>query len=148
MSGWAQTSVLVAAVALSSGAACTDGKTMALEVDGHPLTVELARTPEERAKGLMYRDSLPAHRGMLFVYPSAEPRSFWMKNTRIPLSIAYIDATGAIVSLHDLRPLSTESVPSAAPAQYALEVNRGWFAEHGVEVGDRVAPLPSRDGVK
>lgn len=125
--------------------ACGGAKadTRALDVDGHAVTVEIADEPVERNLGLMYRDHLDANRGMLFVYPDAQPRSFWMKDTKIPLTIAYLDAEGVIVHLADMRPLDTRSVPSGKPAMYALEMNQGWFAEQGVEVGDRVTGLPA-----
>jgi uncharacterized protein len=115
---------------------------MVIQVDGHAMRVEIADDGAKRAQGLMNRDSLPADEGMLFVYPSEEPRSFWMKNTRIPLSIAYIDQGGRIVAIKDLQPMSTRGVPSGAPALYALEVNQGWFAKKGVLPGARVTGLP------
>jgi len=90
----------------------------------------------------MYRDSLPANSGMVFVYPDAKERSFWMKDTRVPLSIAYVDADGVIVHLADMTPLDTTGVPSEKPAMYALEMNKGWFATHDVTVGDRITGLP------
>lgn len=116
--------------------------TTQIQVAGHALTVEVADDPTERAQGLMYRKELGDDAGMLFVYPDERPRSFWMKNTPLPLSIAYLDASGKVVSLADMTPMSTESVPSAGPAQYALEVNRGWYAAHGVEPGALVQGLP------
>ena len=111
-------------------------------VDGTSVTVEIADEPAERTLGLMYRDTLDADRGMLFVYPAAEERSFWMKDTRVPLSIAYADATGTIVHIADMRPLDTTPVPSGAPAMYALEMNQGWFAAHDVQVGEKLPGLP------
>lgn len=121
--------------------ACAAGP--ALDVGEHRVHVEIADEPAERSKGLMYRDTLGADDGMLFVYPDSQERSFWMHNTRIPLTIAYIDAEGRIVHLADMTPLSDASVPSNALAMYALEMNRGWFATHGVTVGTRVTGLPS-----
>ncbi len=112
--------------------------------------VEIADNIFERARGLMYRTALAENRGMLFVYPDEEIRSFWMKNTLIPLSIAFMDSEGRILDIQDMKPVGLEqTVPdaklpryvSAAPARYALEVNRGFFEERGVEVGDR-AELP------
>lgn len=116
--------------------------TTTITVDGTRLVVEIADDPEERAQGLMMRDHLPAGRGMIFVYPESEPRSFWMKDTRIPLSIAFLDDEGVIKRMADMAPLSLEHTKSVYPARYALEVNKGWFAEHGVQVGDRVEGLP------
>ena len=105
--------------------------------------VEIADSPEEQATGLMNRTALAEDRGMLFVFPGEEVRSFWMKNTHIPLSIAYLDSEGRIVDLQDMKPLDDEEphYVSAEPAKYALEVNKGFFDENGIEVRDR-AQLP------
>lgn len=101
--------------------------------------VEIADNAQEQAQGLMDRERLGEDRGMLFVFPSEEVRSFWMKNTLLPLSIAYIDAEGRIIDLQEMKPLDDEPphYVSAEPARYALEVNKGFFDEHGVKVGDR-----------
>lgn len=124
--------------------ACTGARAneIPLVVDGHRITAEVADEPVERNLGLMYRDSLPTDHGMLFVYPDAAPRSFWMKDTRVPLTIAYVDAAGVIVHLADMIPLDTTAVPSGKPALYALEMNKGWFAKHDVTVGDTLTGLP------
>jgi uncharacterized membrane protein (UPF0127 family) len=103
--------------------------------------VEIADEEAEQKRGLMERTALAEDAGMLFVFPGERPRSFWMRNTLIPLSIAYIDGDGAIVDIQDMQPLDETSHPSAAPAQYALEVNQGFFEERGVQVGDE-ADLP------
>jgi uncharacterized membrane protein (UPF0127 family) len=105
--------------------------------------VEIADDDFEQARGLMYRTALADNRGMLFVYPDEEERSFWMRNTLIPLSIAFIDSEERIVDIQDMKPLDDDPphYVSAEPAQYALEVNKGFFEERGVEVGDR-ANLP------
>ncbi len=105
--------------------------------------VEIADDDFERARGLMYRTALAENRGMLFVYGAQQKLSFWMKNTLIPLSIAFMDAEGRIVDIQDMKPLDDDppSYVSAKPAQYALEVNQGFFEKRGVEVGDR-AELP------
>jgi len=102
--------------------------------------VEIADNPFERARGLMYRTALGEDRGMLFVYPGEQKLSFWMKNTLIPLSIAYIDSEGRIVDILDMKPLDDKSphYVSSEPVQYALEVNQGFFEKRGVKVGDRV----------
>jgi uncharacterized membrane protein (UPF0127 family) len=129
---------------LLSALACSSHKlpTHTVEIDGQSMLVEVAATPELRADGLMFRDTLPADEGMIFVYPDSAPRAFWMKNTRIPLSIAYVDDDGKIVRIADMVPLSTDRVPSVYPIRYAIEVNKGWFAEHDVVVGDMVSALP------
>lgn len=113
-----------------------------LEIDGHRLRVEIAATPESRQAGLMHRDRLPQDTGMLFVYPDEQVRGFWMKDTRIPLSIAFASRTGKIVRIADMNPFDTERVSSLAPATYAIEVNQGWFAEHGIEAGATITGLP------
>ncbi len=105
--------------------------------------VEIANSPDEQARGLMGRTALAEGRGMLFVFPDEEVRSFWMRNTLIPLSIAFMDSEGQIVDLQDMKPLDDNPphyVP-AEPTRYALEVNRGFFEERGVEEGDS-ADLP------
>jgi uncharacterized membrane protein (UPF0127 family) len=84
----------------------------------------------------MERTELDEDAGMLFVFPQEQPRSFWMRNTLIPLSIAYIDSDGRIVDIKDMQPLDETPVPSAEPAQYALEVNQGFFEARGIEVGN------------
>lgn len=122
--------------------ACGGAEFSRITVDGKPVSAEIADNGEERSMGLMYRDSLPAEQGMLFVYDRSEVRSFWMKNTRIPLSIAFIDSKGVIVSISDMKPMDTSSVPSGTPAQYALEMNQGWYSRNDVQVGDRVEGLP------
>ena len=96
---------------------------------------EVARTPEERERGLMYREKLEDGRGMLFVFPDSQIRSFWMKNTFIPLDIAYMDESLRIVDIQAMQPEDEDTYPSAMPAMFALEVPRGWFQEVGVEVG-------------
>jgi uncharacterized membrane protein (UPF0127 family) len=96
---------------------------------------EVARTPEQREKGLMYRDELEEGRGMLFVFPDLQVRSFWMENTLIPLDIAYLDENLAIVDIQAMEPLTTDLHPSARPAMFALEVPMGWYGEMGIAVG-------------
>ncbi len=116
--------------------------TATLDVDGHRITVELADTEESRKLGLMHRDRLGKDTGMLFVYPDSAVRNFWMKDTRIPLSIAFISRSGEIVRIDDMDPFDTGRVSSLAPVPYALEMNRGWFAAHGVTAGDEITGIP------
>jgi len=113
-----------------------------LDVGGHAVRAEVADTPETRARGLMYRDSLGADAGMLFVYPAPERTSYWMENTSIPLSIAFVSAGGEILRIRDMEPFDRTSVPSGRPVLYALEMNQGWFAAKGVAEGERVEGLP------
>ena len=103
------------------------------------LHVELALTPEERQRGLMHRTSMDPNSGMLFVYSAPRELSFWMKDTSLALSIAFIGRDGTIISIADLEPFSLVSVPSAGEAQYALEVERGYFAQYGIMPGAQLA---------
>jgi uncharacterized membrane protein (UPF0127 family) len=116
--------------------------TAVLTLGAVDIAVEVADDPRTRAAGLMFRDRLAAESGMVFVYPAARSLSFWMRNTCLALSIAYIDPMGRIVSIADMAPLHEQGVPSGAPAMYALEMEQGWFARKGVSVGDLVVGLP------
>lgn len=102
------------------------------------LNVEVADTPAKHARGLMDRDSLSTDAGMLFVYPAAEPHEFWMKDTLIPLSIAFLDDSGKIINVIDeMVPMDiTKRYPSKAPARYAVEANKNWFKNAGIKAGD------------
>ncbi len=130
----------------SIASACGAADTITLTLNGHTLTAEVADQPDERVRGLMYRDSLGSEAGMLFVYTDDAERRFWMKDTRIPLSIAYLDAGGRIVKIADLQPLNETGVPSGRPARYALEVNQGWFAKNGVTEGSVVEGVKDAAG--
>lgn len=100
------------------------------------IKVEVATTPEERQRGLMYRKELESDRGMLFVFPNAQPRSFWMKNTFVPLDIIYLSSTLSVVSIaKNARPHDENTYPSAGPAKYVLEVNGGFSDRHGLRRG-------------
>jgi uncharacterized membrane protein (UPF0127 family) len=108
---------------------------------GARLRVELARTERERKRGLMYRTAISRDEGMLFLYPSEQPGhtgGFWMNNTHVPLSLAYISKDGEVVHLVDMEPRTTILHPCPQRWQYALEAPRGWFAEHGVSAGTKV----------
>jgi len=112
---------------------------ISIERDGQVITTvkaEMARTDEERALGLMYRQSLPDGEGMLFIYDRDQIMSFWMKNTYIPLSIAFITSDGRIIEMRDMYPHDPNSVFSSRSVRYALEVPQGWFARAGVQIGD------------
>ena len=113
-------------------------ETTELRIDGITISAEVADEDAERQQGLMHRDSLPENHGMLFVYPEERTLSFWMRNTRIPLDIAFIDQAGRIVDIQQMAPQSDEQHRSAEPAMYALEMRQGWFADHGIEVGATV----------
>jgi uncharacterized membrane protein (UPF0127 family) len=104
-----------------------------------PVTVELARTDEERARGMMHRRELGPEAGMLFLFSECEQRAFWMKNTLLPLDMLFIDDGGRVVGLIErAEPLTTSPRDPGVPSRYVLEVNGGWAARHGVRPGDRV----------
>ena len=108
-------------------------------VNGVKLPVEIASTPAAQMCGLSHRKTFPEDRGMLFIYPESRSLEFWMKDTEFPLSIAFLDYTGRILSIQDMDPMQTEArYRSPAPAKYAIEVSKGWFARHRVKVGDMV----------
>jgi uncharacterized membrane protein (UPF0127 family) len=102
------------------------------------LNVELALSEEEQSQGLMYRETLSDGQGMLFVFGRDKLASFWMKNTIIPLSIAYINSDGSILEIHDMRPEDLSLIRSSRSVRYALEVPQGWFGRAGIGPGDRV----------
>jgi len=102
------------------------------------ITVEIARTEEEKAQGLMHRKKLPDGEGMIFIYDRDQQMSFWMKNTVIPLSIAFIASDGRIIDIKDMQPLDLNSVKSSRSVRYALETPQGWFDRAGVKPGDVV----------
>lgn len=110
-----------------------------IDVDGHRVRAEVARSPDEQSRGLMYRRNLGNNDGMLFVYAEKRRLSFWMKNTFIPLSIAFIDDDLQIVHIEDMSPQTETSHRCPVPVRYALEMNRGWFDDKGVAVGAKVA---------
>lgn len=112
-----------------------------LRVGGYPITVEVALTPEEQALGLMHRQHLDPDCGMLFGYDQPQTLSFWMRDTHIPLSIAFIDDEGRIAGLEDLEPLDERSTTSSRPCRWALEVNRGWFQERNIGIGALISGL-------
>lgn len=117
--------------------------TTTLTIGKQKVVAEVATTPEQQSTGLMYRFSLKPDHGMIFVFERAEPRSFWMKNTYVPLSIAFIGSDGRIVNIADMAPQDERTHWSNGPAQYALEMRKGWFVEHAIGPGDKVEGLPS-----
>ena len=100
------------------------------------ITVEIARTEDERAQGLMHRKKLPDGEGMIFIFDRDQQLSFWMKNTVLPLSIAFIASDGRIIEIRDMQPLDLNSVKSSRSVRYALEAPQGWFGRAGIKPGD------------
>ena len=137
--------LLAAMLAVSSLAWADAGPRMAtVKVGTHALRVEVVSTDADRAKGLMHRTSLGANDGMLFVFEEPAYHSMWMKNTLIPLSVAFIDAQGLILNILDMEPHTETPNMSAGPSIYAIETNKGWFAGKHVKAGDRVTGLPKK----
>jgi uncharacterized membrane protein (UPF0127 family) len=137
--------LLAAAFLFAAGAArAADLPTTTLTIGTHKLTAEIATTPDQRSLGLMNRFSLRPDHGMLFIFERNEPLAFWMKNTYIPLSIAFIAPDGRIVSIEDMKPQTEETHWSRGPAMYALEMKKGWFAERGIVPGAVVKGIPAK----
>lgn len=118
--------------------------TVELRAGMHLIRAELAVTAEQQATGMMFRTSMGTNEGMLFVNDDAGVRCFWMRNTLLPLSIAFLDDDGTIVNLADMQPRSDRSHCSARPVRYALEMNQGWFAKRGIQPGFRLRGGPFR----
>ncbi len=110
----------------------------------HVITAEVAATPHSRMAGLMMRERLAPNHGMVFVFEDKSHHCFWMRNTLIPLSIAFIDDDGTIVSIADMAPKSEASTCPVRPIRYALEMDQGWFAKRGVSAGKKISGLPPR----
>lgn len=108
----------------------------------HNITAEVAQTPEQRQIGLMHRRSMPVNNGMLFVFEQKATHCFWMKNTLLPLSIAFLDDDGSIVTIADMAPQSEASHCPARPVHYALEMNQGWFVKRGFKEGMKIGGAP------
>lgn len=119
----------------------------ALTAGMHLIQAQVASTPEQRATGLMHRREMPANEGMLFVFEQPAGQCFWMKNTLLPLTAAFVADDGRIVNLADMQPQSLDSHCSAQPVRYVLEMNQGWFARRGIQAGSKIGGLPL-DGAK
>ena len=108
----------------------------------HLIDVQLAMTPGQRAAGLMFRRDMPQNEGMLFVFEQPSAQCFWMKNTVLPLTAAFVADDGTITNLADMKPQTTDSHCSAKPVRYVLEMNQGWFARRGIKAGFKLAGKP------
>jgi uncharacterized membrane protein (UPF0127 family) len=111
---------------------------VSLSVNGHQLTAEVANSDATRTQGLMHRRILPENRGMLFVFDSPAFHAMWMMNTYIPLSVAFLDESGVIINIENMKPHTQDTHPATKPAKYALEMNLGWFSKRGVKPGARI----------
>jgi uncharacterized membrane protein (UPF0127 family) len=118
-----------------------------LGVGMYQIDAQVARTPEQRATGLMHRKEMPAFEGMLFVFEQPSGLCFWMKNTLIPLTAAFIADDGTVVNLADMQPQTTDSHCATRPVRYVLEMNQGWFIKRGIKAGAKLngGPFAQRD---
>lgn len=112
-----------------------------LTIAGHKLTAEVAANNPERMQGLMHRRMMPENRGMLFIFPDEAHHAMWMKNTFIPLSVAFIDNKGIISNIEDMKPHDETPHGAVKPVRYALEMNAGWFAKRGIKGGVKIEGL-------
>lgn len=126
---------------ISFGVSAQSLRTVELGIGMYRIQAEVADTEQSRETGLMHRKSLAPNAGMLFVFDEAQAYCFWMKNTLVPLSVAFIDNTGTVVNIEDMKPLSEASHCAARPVVYALEMNQGWFKSKGVKAGHRFVGL-------
>lgn len=122
-------------------AAASDLPRTSLQISRYILSVEVANTQRSREQGLMFRKALEENAGMLFVFPESAYYGMWMKNTAIPLSVAFIDDKGVIINIADMQPYSLKAHYSAGPAKYALEMNSGWFASREIDAGSQIVGL-------
>lgn len=116
----------------------TDLPRVTLGAGMHQIDAQVASTPQQRQIGLMFRTAMPQHEGMLFVFEQPSQQCFWMKNTLLPLTAAFVADDGTIVNLADMKPQTTESHCSVQPVRYVLEMNKGWFAKKGIKAGARL----------
>jgi hypothetical protein len=138
----AATAVICALALQAPGAAWADPLlTYPLKIKGHLIRVEVANTEDARRIGLMFRDALGENQGMLFVYETQGRHAMWMKNTLIPLSVAFIDRSGRIINIEDMQPQTEDAHGARADAAFSLETNQGWFKKRAIKAGDRVQGL-------
>ena len=128
--------VLCAVEGLISVAHSQSSLKIPIYIKSKEIQVEVAKTPEERTHGLMGRRHLGKDEGMLFIFEREDYHGFWMKDTQIPLSIAFVDKEGQIVGIKDMKPLTLETHAPSQPILYALEMKKGWFSANGIKVGD------------
>lgn len=132
---------LAAAALAMPLAAAGDAPTLTLSAGIHLIHAEVASTFDTRALGLMHRKSLAANHGMLFVFPEVARHCMWMRNTLVPLSVAFIDEQSVVLNIADMQPRTEDSHCASAPARYALEMSAGWFAAKGIGPGTKITGL-------
>ncbi|NML45675.1 DUF192 domain-containing protein [Ramlibacter sp. G-1-2-2] len=131
-----------ATLALAQDAPQMDLPRVKLSAGMHQIDAQVAATNEQRMIGLMFRKSMPQHEGMLFVFEYPSQQCFWMKNTLLPLSVAFVADDGRIVNIEDMKPQTEDSHCSREPVRYVLEMNKGWFAKKGIKAGAVLAGQP------
>jgi uncharacterized membrane protein (UPF0127 family) len=122
----------------------TDLPRVKLSAGMYQIDAQVAQTTEERMTGLMFRKEMPQHEGMLFAFEQPSQQCFWMKNTLLPLSAAFIDDDGTLVNVEDMKPQTLDSHCSAKPVRFVLEMNQGWFSKRGIKPGARLTGEPFR----
>lgn len=137
-------SLAIALAACANGAMAQQLKVLQLSAGMHQIQAEVAITDDQRELGLMYREKMPANAGMLFVFGAPATQCMWMKNTPLPLSVAFIDASGKIVNIEDMQAHTLDSHCSTkgVPVRYALEMNLGWFRQKNIKPGMSLGNLP------
>jgi uncharacterized protein len=133
---------LMGNMAAAQNTAQMDLRRIKLSAGIHLIDTQLATTSEQRATGLMFRQEMPPSEGMLFIFEEAAPQCFWMKNTLLPLTAAFVADDGQIVNLADMQPQTTESHCSTQPVRYVLEMNQGWFKKKGIKAGFKLGGKP------
>ena len=143
---WPRWAVALASLCVAALAAAQDGPQrlaqIRLNAGIHNINAEVAATPEQREIGLMFRTSMPAGDGMLFVFERPSKQCFWMKNTLIPLSVAFLADDGSVVNIDDMKPQTLDGHCSTKPVRFVLEMNEGWFAKRGIRAGSRLRGGP------
>jgi uncharacterized protein len=122
----------------------TDLPRVRLSAGMYQIDAQVAYTPDQRMIGLMFRKEMPQHEGMLFVFDQPSEQCFWMKNTLLPLSAAFIDDNGTVVNVEEMKPQTLDSHCSARPVRYVLEMNQGWFSKKGIKPGAKLNGEPFR----
>ncbi len=133
----------------SATLACSQGQpqnlpSITLNAGMHNIRAQVAATPEQRQMGLMFRSQMPAHEGMLFIFDAPSPQCFWMRNTPLPLTIAFLRDDGTLVNLDDMQPNTDASHCSSEPVRFVLEMNQGWFVKRGIKTGSVIQGGPFR----
>ena len=132
----------IAATAQAQPLPQTNLPVVQLNAGMHNIHAQVAKTPDQRATGLMHRKDMPQHEGMLFVFEQPSVQCFWMKNTLLPLSIAFLADDGTVINVRDMQPQAQDSHCSDKPVRFVLEMNHGWFAKRGIKPGSRLRGGP------